>query len=213
MPGGKKHHNFKDITGQTFGMLTAIQPLHSDGRWLWEYRCECGNITAKKPHNIHKVKTPNCGCATKELQSRPKTHGMSKHPAYAVWRSMNDRCRLPTHQAWQSYGARGITVCNEWQESFENFWRDMGPSYRHGLTLDRINNNGPYQPDNCRWTSAKIQANNRRGLLPIHITKAKKLTGVAKSTLLYRWHHGLSMTSSTPDPDRDSWSEVMRDRS
>jgi len=136
-----------------------------------------------------------------------RTHGMSKHPAYAVWRSMLDRCRLPTHQAWANYGGRGITVCSEWQ-SFETFWADMGPTYRRGLTLERKDNEGGYSAVNCEWATYRKQMNNKRGNVWIEtplgvmtVAEASRLSGIGHTTLLYRIAHGVSLSTilSTPD--------------
>src|SRR5262249_40557060 len=80
---------------------------------------------------------------------------------YWLWRSMQDRCRLPTHQAWKNYGARGITVCARW-DSFENFWADTRPTYQPGLTIERRNNSAGYSPENCYWATWKAQSNNKR---------------------------------------------------
>lgn len=201
---GKRHHNFRDLTGQQFGALTALHPSHSDGKkWYWTYKCQCGNLTTKLGQDITKdVKrggTPNCGCLTKQLISEGnRSHGMTKHPAYGVYRSMMDRCRLPSHRAWKNYGGRGITVCARWQESFENFWADMGPSYQHGLELDRQDNNQGYSPENCRWVSRRTNTRNKRNSLAVDIPLLAQETGISRSTLYYRLKHGLSLTSSTP---------------
>jgi len=104
-------------------------------------------------------------------------------------------------------------VFPEWQQSFAAFWKDMGATYKPGLTLDRRDNNGDYTPENCQWVTPAVQAGNKRNSLPVDITMAHKMTGVSKSTLTYRWNRNLSMTSSTPDPSRASWSEVLRARS
>lgn len=219
MPDGKKHPKYKDLTGQRFGMLTAIQPSHSDGKkWLWEFRCDCGNTLVRYPTEVNKTikagGVASCGCNTNTAISQANsTHGMTSHPVYSVWRSMCDRCKLPSHQAWKNYGGRGISVCERWTQSFEAFWEDMGPTYERGLTLDRINNDGDYTPENCQWVDWHVQASNKRNSLPVDIRKAKQLTQISDSTLRYRWERRLSMTSSTPDPDRASWSLVMKDRS
>lgn len=197
------HHNFKDISGQRFGMLTAIQPSHSDGkRWHWIYSCDCGHVCIKLGQEVSKSqkrgRLPNCGCAVRRIIGEKNTkHGMSRHPAYAVWRSMNDRCRLPTHQAWHNYGARGISVCLQWRSDFAIFWADMGSTYARGLEIDRIENNGNYEPGNCRWVPNLINANNRRGNQtintpqgPMTVSEASRCFGVGKSTLHYRITHG-----------------------
>lgn len=219
---GKKHHLFKDLTGQRFGMLIAIQPSHRTSHgWVWEFKCDCGNTKLFVGAEIRRQavlhgRTTNCGCSTKRLIGEGNTrHGMSDHPAYAVWRSMMDRCRLPTHQAWANYGARGIAVCARWRERFEHFWEDMGPTYQSGLDLDRKDNNGDYSPENCWWTTRRNNTMNRRDTIrDVDIPRLSAEMGVARSTLYYRKSRGMDLlapnqntgqsvctTSSTPVPD------------
>jgi hypothetical protein len=203
MMDGKLHHRARDFTGQTFGALRAIQPSHADGKKThWLFVCTCGKQVVKVGADVTKeVKrggTPNCGCLTSLLISRGNTrHGMSKHPAFAVWRSMLDRCRLPSHQAWKNYGGRGITVCVRWRESFENFWADMGSTYRQGLTLDRRDNEKGYTPENCSWRTYFAQANNRRGNVllstpwgTLTVQQASERAGIKRTTLAYRVSKG-----------------------
>jgi len=215
-------HNVVDMTGQKYGRLTAIRCIGTASDFpdnfgkkgkIWEFRCDCGAKTICLGIEVRRGKVSSCGCLAKEIAgARLRTHGMTHHPAYAVWRSMLDRCRLPTHQAWHNYGARGIKVCERWQKAFMNFWEDVGPTYERGLTLDRIDTDGDYTPENFRWVTWRVNSGNKRNSLPVDIRLASEQTGFGISTLEYRWKHGLSMTCSTPDPDRVSWSSVMRDR-
>ena len=200
MTDGKKHHRFKDLTGQTFGALTALHPEVSTGKsWRWRYLCQCGRQTVKLGSDVAKeVKrggTPNCGCITKQLISKGNTrHGMSRHPAFAVWRAMLDRCRLPSHRAYKNYGGRGIAVCERWVESFESFWSDMGPSYRRGLELDREDNDGPYSPENCRWVSRRVNVMNKRSTLrEVDVPELSRKLGISRSTIYYRLQNGWSL--------------------
>ena len=163
----KRHHKFKDLTSQKFGSLTAIKYLGSDGgKSTWLCQCECGNTCMQLSSELSRSKGhKSCGCKKWEtLSEKATTHGMSEHPAYWVWRSMRDRCRLPTHQAWENYGGRGIKVCERWEEDFQNFWDDMGSTYQSGLDIDRINNDGHYQQDNCRWATRKTNCNKPQKL-------------------------------------------------
>lgn len=219
------HHRAKDLTGLTVGYLTVTQYQGSDGKKsLWAAQCSCGRTVVLPGTELVKQEkrgiATSCGCMRRAtIASKRTTHGMSKHPAFAVWRSMLDRCRLPSHAAWKNYGARGITVCARWQEAFANFWADMGPTYQCGLTLERENNSLGYSPENCVWRTFKAQANNTRRSHWLD-TPAGRMTamqaathyGVGYTTLLYRLNAGwpmsraLSTTSSTAAPDSASQS-------
>lgn len=197
--GGKRPWRRKNLSGQKFGMLTALHPTKSNGKKLyWMYLCECGNFReacgVDITKDVKKGRNPSCGCQTKKQQADNKrTHGMTNHPAYWVWRSMRDRCRLPTHQAWKNYGGRGITVCESWELSFQNFWDDMKDGYRSGLELERSDNSKGYFKENCLWRSRLWQANNRRTntYIPtpegeMTVTEASKIFGINVTTILYR---------------------------
>ena len=192
MKDGKLHWKNRDLTDQTFGMLTALHTTKSDGKKMrWMFRCSCGKAVEKVGAEVTKeVKrggTPNCGCSTSRLMSEKNLrHGMSHHPAYAVWRSMLDRCRLPSHQAWHNYGGRGIAVCERWQDSFSNFWEDMGSTYQTRLTLERVNNMLGYSKENCVWATYTEQANNRRNNVPVEKRRRRSttLSTVAPDTAL-----------------------------
>lgn len=204
------HHRAKDITGLRVGYLTALRYHGSDGKKsLWVVRCDCGAEKLMPASEMKKQAArgivASCGCKRREsISTRRTQHGMSKHPAYVVWRSMCDRCRLPSHHAWHNYGARGITVCERWAASFAAFWADMGPTYRPGLTLDRIDNSAGYSPENCRWTTYEQQANNTRMNRMVGDKTAAQLAqelGVKRSTMYYRLAKGVPVERLGEAPD------------
>lgn len=211
MTDGSKQGRARDLTGQTFGMLTAMCPQGLDAarhHMTWLFRCACGATTSKPgvkvTQEVRRGGTPNCGCATATLMRRAlSTHGMTTHPAYAVWRSMNDRCRLPSHAAYKNYGGRGIAVCEAWSTSFEAFWSDMGGSYQRGLDLDRVDNDGPYSPENCRWVTRRTNTMNKRSTIrAVDVPELSRRTGISRSTLYYRLKNGwpLERLEMTPAP-------------
>lgn len=204
------HHRAKDITGLRVGYLTALRYHGSDGKHsLWVVRCDCGVEKLMDPSEYKRQGArgiqASCGCKRREtIGARKITHGMTKHPAYAVWRSMLARCLNPQHKAWPRYGGRGIEVCDRWQESFENFWADMGPTYQSGLSLDREENNAGYTPLNCRWVTDKVQANNTRVNVAVAGTTAALLAeqlGVKRSTMYYRLSVGVPVERLGEAPD------------
>ena len=153
-----------DLTGQRFGLLTvlSIQPRTkaNDDRWLC--KCDCGNYKVKFSYTLRNQKSPSCGCITGELIRKSKyTHQDINSKEYRAWGHMKSRCYNKLVERYKDYGGRGITVCAEWFDSYENFLEDMGRCPHKDWTLDRIDPDGNYTKSNCRWATQLIQANNK----------------------------------------------------
>lgn len=164
---GKKKLN---LYGKKFNRLTAIRPVGTNkyNNVAWECVCDCGGITTLTASYLSQGTIKNCGCLQKEVVTKVlTTHSKSKRgritPEYACWNNMKSRCYSPKWPAFKHYGGRGIRVCERWLLSFENFLADMGerPSNKH--SIDRFpNNDGNYEPSNCRWATRKEQSSNQR---------------------------------------------------
>lgn len=214
----------KDISGQKFGKLTAIEFVGVDANRnaQWRFKCDCGREIVASGSRVRNGHTKSCGCLQKEraseiIQNYNKgpsykqptryTHGGSKTRLYDIWVHMKLRCDNSNRDNYKYYGGRGIKVCKEWREDFSSF-RDWALShgYKDGLTIDRIDSNGNYEPDNCRWATVKEQQNNKRNNRMITIDgKTKTMAqwanekGINYKSLANRIYHGMSVNEAV-DP-------------
>lgn len=150
------------LVGQRFGRLTVVATAPcKKSRTLWACRCDCGNTLTVIGHSLKRGNTQSCGCLRRERRAAVG-HGLSHVPEYACWKAMRQRCMNPLAEGYEYYGGRGITVDQSWVESIAVFIRDVGqrPSPRH--SLERIDNDGHYQPGNVKWALPVEQARNRR---------------------------------------------------
>ena len=201
----KRNRPLKDYAGMVFWRLSPLYAHEKiEGKPVkWRCRCECGkecDVTMKLVVSGH---TKSCGCLAKEtVTARNTTHGLARvYPkTYKSWKDMRSRCNNAKNKEYANYGGRGITVCDRWSD-FDCFFSDMGAA-PEGLTIDRIDVNGNYEPTNCRWATVEQQANNKRSsVLITHngqtktLTQWAKLLGKAHGTLTYRLSKGLDPIS------------------
>jgi hypothetical protein len=197
--------------GQIYGWWTTLHAIPSPpmAKKRWLCKCKCGTIKNVDINSIRSGGSTSCGCRRiQTLLKRFTTHKLSYTSIYHIWYSMLDRCNSPTNSAYRNYGARGIKVCPRWQENILNFVSDMGPR-PSGMSLDRIDNNGPYSPDNCRWATRLQQGRNKRNNIRITfngqnlpLSEWAQKIGRPRSCVYYRWQQGMPVEKIL-DPNKN----------
>lgn len=203
---------FKDIAGQRFGLLTAIEPVeYRNLQWYWRCQCDCGGTKVASGIQLRKGLTRSCGCLIAARAAANTRHGHSSGgastPEYRTWVSMRSRCRNPNTTHFSFYGGRGIRVCPEWDASFEAFLRDVGPRPSDDHSLDRIDNDRGYEPGNVRWAPSAIQNRNKRSFNfyeyegdMLTMPQIADRTGIPLDRLRYRIAQGWSLQEAIELP-------------
>ena len=192
-----------DVTGQKFGRLTVISRAENSktGQVRWLCECECGNQTVVQGADLRRGRTKSCGCWNSEKNSkRSKTHGMTRSKIYRTWQGIKTRCFNQNNHKYSNYGGRGIAMFPEWINDFQKFYEYVSklPHYgEDGYSLDRIDNNGNYEPNNLRFATTKEQSLNQRRTIFVEyqgvmmtLMEAAELSGIPYKTLLDRYHAG-----------------------
>lgn len=193
-----------------YGMLTVMKRDGSTegGHAMYLCKCDCGTIKRIYGVGLNNKRTVSCGCKRRSLGGKNKTHGLTKTRIYSIWSGMKARCLNRRDDAYKYYGGRGIAICERWL-SFENFLLDMGKEHTIGLTLERIDNNGNYEPSNVKWATLVEQANNKRNnriIIVDGVTKTlseySKFSGIKVTTIHNRIKSGWSNKDAVTIPTK-----------
>jgi len=201
LPGRQRNRPLKDYAGERFGRLVAVRLVERDAKQnnhVWLFKCDCGKDKSARIKTVRGGHTASCGCLFSEsLAARNTKHGLSRAALreYRSWKDMRARCNNPNDSDYANYGGRGISVCERWDD-FAAFYADLG-ARPTDHTLDRVDPNGNYEPQNCRWANAGVQANNKRSNRRITIGSETKTLqewcchfGVGHSKVRYRLAQG-----------------------
>lgn len=193
---------FIDLLGQKFGRLTVVKRMPNNNRnqAVWKCRCDCGNEIIVEAGHLRNGHTQSCGCFQRDRDVEyHTTHGMKGTKLFRVFHCMKGRCYNPTDKKYNRYGARGIKICDEWLNNPSSFFEWAAQNgYKDGLSIDRIDNNGNYCPENCRWVDNKIQSNNKSTNVVIEhngisktISEWADVLGISYSTAKSRYKSGI----------------------
>ena len=203
----------ENLVGKKFNRLKVVGyiPGNKTTRSKWECVCDCGKTVYASRYELISGNTKSCGCYSADMLRNRKRHGLNKHPLAYVLQAMKQRCYNQTHPEYHLYGARGISICNEWKDSLngvENFvnWA-LANGYKRGLSIDRIDVNGDYFPQNCRWATAEEQTLNRRNTVVVKYNGEEKPLivlcrelGINYSTVRKRLSTGMSVEEALSRP-------------
>lgn len=222
---GCGQNRLEDLTGRRFGRLTVVALDHYESTshsTRWKCLCDCGKEKSVLASSLKSGNTTSCGCYSSEQKSkRSKTHGFgNENRLYRIWSDMKSRCYSQADRNYKRYGARGIEICAEWRYNFIAFrtWA-LSHGYDDSLSIDRIDNDGPYSPDNCRWATKRTQNNNRRTnvFITYHgethtAAEWSNITGIKAATLVARKRHGWSDTECIEVPALQSNNQTTRNK-
>jgi len=199
-------HNAIDLIGQTFGKLTVVAQAESTkaGSRRWLCQCTCGGTATTTTTHLRSGHTTSCRCAAVLANT---THGRYRTPEYNIWAQMKHRCHNEDGDSYGRYGGRGIYVCEAWRESFATFLKDMGPRPSPEHTVERIDNDGPYSPENCKWGTWDEQYRNRRQTVWIDFQGERKCQkdwcrqfGLDEATFTARLKRGWTLERALTQP-------------
>jgi hypothetical protein len=205
-----------DLTGYVYSRLKVVRCVGARNKRVhWECLCDCGNIAVVSTGSLRSGNCSSCGCynieQVKKAGKSRSTHGMKRTPEYRCWAQLKHRCINKDSQGYADYGGRGITVCDEWKDSFETFFKDMGPRPSPKYSLDRIDNDGPYCKENCKWSTRKEQANNKRSCRILVLGNEAKtvaewseVVGLKGQTIRSRLSRGWSVKDALTTPAKEN---------
>lgn len=210
-------HPLWDLSGKRFGRL-VVRGYSGKRLWKCDCDCDCGSIHYATGHRLVVGHTRSCGCLRRDVAVKMNTtHGMTATAEFRTWQRMIERCRNKRLRYYKNYGGRGIAVCDRWRESFSAFFSDMGPRPTSEHSIDRIDNNGNYEPGNCRWATRFEQAQHKRNThlleyegLVLPLSEMARRFGYTPDSIEQRLRKGWSVVRSLTTPMREDTRRANR---